>query len=241
MIEKINNKTVLLSFLREQPVINIYGLSYAEGYPLDDRFYKAYKCDDGYIIILDNIAFVYADLTDEVYEFLDFFGINNLYSFSLPLSEYVSTKAVILSIDDKITCRSDINFMNAVSDIEIYELLCSSFNYMPSFASYQNTRIEQRHYLKSFTVNISNDNKLVSTATVGMQNSLSGLISCVSTLKDYRKNGYGSAVVASAVNTLLGNNKIPVIISDEVDVIKLYSKLGFKIVKDLYISTKNGN
>ena len=124
------------------------------------------------------------------------------------------------------------------TDREVYELLCSCFEYMPDFEVYRNTRIEQRHYLGSFTVNISADNKLVSTATVGMQNSLSGLISCVATGNEYRNKGLGSAAVASVSNSLIDNNKIPVIISNEQAVINLYSKLDFEIYTEMYISTK---
>ena len=238
MIKKIDNTTMaeLLSFLREQPVLNIYGLSYAEGYPLDDRFYKAYKCDSGYIIVLDNIAFVYADLDDEIYAFFDYFGIEYIYSFSKPNENFISETAVIMSIGTVIpqnkSCASE------ASDKEMYDLLCNSFEYMPEFENYKNTRIEQRHYLGSFSANIFIDNMLVSTAAVGMQNSLSGLISCVATNTDYRGIGLGSSVVASVSNDLLDQNKIPVIISDEERVIKLYKKLGFCIASELYISTK---
>ena len=238
MIKKIDNstKSELLSFLREQPVLNIYGLSYSEGYPLDDRFYKAYKCDGGYIVVLDSIAFVYADVNEEMYTFFDYFGINNVYSFSKLTGNYLTDKAVIMFLEGKL--KENHSSVSNASDKETYALLCDSFEYMPSYDSFKNTRIEQRHYLGSYSANIFEGNKLISTATVGMQNSLSGLISCVATDIKCRGNGYASSVIASVSNRLVNADKIPVIISNEIKVIELYKKLGFKIASNLYISVK---
>ncbi len=238
MIEKINKDNIdeLLSFLRIQPVRCIYGLSYAEGYPLDDRFYKAYKCNGGFIVVRDNIAFLYAPLNREIYEFFNFFGIDYIYS-DMPLEGYNITGASVLVLSQKIN-REEYRMDNNVGDKEVYDLLCRAFGVMPVFENYRNTCIEQRHYLGSVGFNIRDNNKLVSTATVSMQNSFSGLISCVATLNEYRNRGLGASVVASAADSLLDAGKIPVIISEDKKVIELYMKLGFTLNQNLYISVK---
>ncbi len=237
MIEKlnVNEKQDLISFLKNDPVMNIYGLSYAEGYPFDDRFYKAYRCDNGYLLIVDSIGFLYSDyISEEIYSFLNIIGVKFLYSLVKPI--YNSDKADVLFVSTLLDAQ-DTLITKSANDKEVYDLLVNAFDVMPDFECYRNTRTEQRHYLGSFCENIVLNDQVVSTATVGMQNSLSGLISCVATRMDMQNRGFASAVIAHTANKLVNINKQAVIIANEEKVIKLYKKLGFELAGKMYITS----
>lgn len=222
MIKRIDfsQRDKVADFLSADPIKNVYGLSYIEGFPGDDLFYSLFELDFGYAVQMGTSLHIYGSCAGgELYSFCLLSGIKNIFSYSMRLAD--CKELSVLSANKAFDTVSD----NCNADIkDVYSLLKECFNNIPQYDIFQNTLTEQRCYLGGSVFGVYDD-KLISTASVLMQNSLSALIGAVATKPSFRGMGYGTRAVLKACSTI--KNKPIVVFSSNSIAIDMYKKLWF--------------
>ena len=223
-------QTALLK-LKKNPVKNIYGISYISGFPFNDDYYKAYKTDTGYCVVMGDALHLYSySDTDEIDSFIGITGVNAVYDYqcSSAYGKYDRADIFALDNDDKLLFGTLTEKCNASDEDEIYCLWKKYFPGTPDRNVFDITAIEQRCYLHGRRCKITDGGKIISTASVLMENDISSLLGGIVTDPDYRGSGLAGQTVSFMAKEILNSGKIPVVFTINETAKRLYRHLGFE-------------